>query len=194
MHGSIGQSYPKSQSHKIPSQTEGISPHNHICELQLCALMDFFKLGPGSHPCHSILNDKFYRALIWTSIPSVKELPGPLRSDGKIPDSMTMIPSQAGHCLVWDVTGADTVTANNLPFTLLTAWANAKTADARKSSNTLICQPFIWMTFETLGLIIHFPIFPKTPGRAFAFNNNPQRYTFNVTHSTEPKFPPVIWT
>lgn len=190
---------PQIKSHKIPSQTEGIRPNNHICELHLCALVASFKLGLSSHPCHSILNDKFYRALIWTSIPSVKELPGPLRSDGKRPDSMTMIPLQAGHCLVWDVTGADTVTANNLPFTSCSLHEpmlrpTAKTADARKSSNTLICQRSSCLTFETLGLIIHFPIFPKTPGRAFAFNNNPQRYTFNVTHSTEPKFPPVIWT
>ena len=42
-------------------------------------------------------------------LPSVKEPPGLLQSDGKRSDGLTLIPWQAGRSLIWDATVIDTL-------------------------------------------------------------------------------------
>ena len=41
-------------------------------------------------------------------IPAVKEPSGLLRTDGKRPDGVTLIPWKDGRCVTWDVTVVDT--------------------------------------------------------------------------------------
>jgi len=48
------------------------------------------------------------RALVSASIPATKEPVGLLRSDGKRPDGLTLVPWQSGKPLTWDVTVAHT--------------------------------------------------------------------------------------
>src|SRR6218665_2935563 len=55
----------------------------------------------------------------------IKEPPGLLRSDGKRPDGLTLIPWQAGRSLIWDATVIDTLAASYLPATAATAGAAA---------------------------------------------------------------------
>jgi len=41
------------------------------------------------------------------NIPAVKEPSGLLRTDGKRPDGVTLIPWKDGRCVTWDVTVTD---------------------------------------------------------------------------------------
>ena len=48
-------------------------------------------------------------------VPSRLEPTGLLRSDGKRPDGMSIIPWSSGRLLVWDATCCDTFAASNIP-------------------------------------------------------------------------------
>ena len=58
----------------------------------------------GRVPRHQQLNDLVYRALRRADIPTAKEPAGLVRTDGKRPDGLTLIPWREGRCLSWDVT------------------------------------------------------------------------------------------
>jgi len=42
-------------------------------------------------------------------IPALKEPSGPLRTDGKRPDGVTLLPWKKGKCITWDVTVSDSL-------------------------------------------------------------------------------------
>src|SRR6218665_3555379 len=112
-------------------------------------------LGFGRITRHSVLNDLICHSLSKAGFPSIKEPPCLLRSDGKRPDSLTLIPWQAGRSLIWDAV-IDTLAASYLPATAATAGAAAEIAAERKNMkyNTLIdSYTFIPLAFETLGPI-----------------------------------------
>src|SRR6218665_984384 len=67
------------------------------------------RLGPGRYARHGVLNDLIWRGLTQAGVPSVKKPQGMLRSDGKKPDGLTLIPWRSGRCMAWDATVADTV-------------------------------------------------------------------------------------
>lgn len=52
--------------------------------------------------------------LVLSWVPAVKEPQGLLRSDGKCPDGVTLIPWKTGRCLVRDETVEDTLAPSNL--------------------------------------------------------------------------------
>ena len=62
----------------------------------------------GRHHRHAALNDIIHRALTSAHVPARLEPQGMLRSDGKRPDGVSMVPWRSGKCLVWDVTCVDT--------------------------------------------------------------------------------------
>ena len=64
------------------------------------------KHAPGRVLRHHALNDVVARAFTSTGIPVTKEPTGLLRTDGKRPDGMTLIPWQGGRPVIWDVTAA----------------------------------------------------------------------------------------
>ena len=51
---------------------------------------------------------------------------------GKRPDGLTLISWQAGKCLAWDVTVADTLAASHLPTTSRLAGGAAESAGFKK--------------------------------------------------------------
>ena len=107
-------------------------------------------------PRHQQINDLAWRALTRANIPAIKEPTGLLRSDGKRPDGLTQIPWQAGKCLTWDVTIADTLAASYLASTSLTAGSAAETAATKKIAKyTDLSQSHIFcsLAFESLGPI-----------------------------------------
>ena len=55
---------------------------------------------------HAALND-IHRALTSAHVPARLEPQGMLRSDGKRPDGVSVVPWRSGKCLVWDVTCVD---------------------------------------------------------------------------------------
>ena len=74
----------------------------NICEPHTCACGALVtargehglscSLGFGRMARHGVLNDLFYRALVKAGFPATKEPQGLLRSDGKRPDGITLIP------------------------------------------------------------------------------------------------------
>ena len=89
-------------------------------------------------------------------IPATKEPTGLLRSDGKRPDGLTLIPWQSGKPLTWDVTVAHTAAGSYLSNVASTAGGVAEMAAERKHEKytelekSYIFQP---ISFETFGPI-----------------------------------------
>lgn len=108
----------------------------------------------GRIPRHSGLNDIIRRALASASVPAVLEPNGLVRSDGKRPDGMTLVPWKMGRPLVWDATCVDTLAPSHLPQTSVEAGSAAASAESLKRrkyadvSNTCLFEPF---GVETLG-------------------------------------------
>jgi len=97
-----------------------------------------------------------FRSLTRAGIPSTKEPVGLSRVDGKRPDGLTLIPWQAGRCLIWDATVTDTSAASYLPDTSQAAGAAAEKAAARKHgkySQLSAIHHFVPLAFETMGPI-----------------------------------------
>jgi len=92
------------------------------------------RLGPGRYARHAGLNDLIWRGLTQAGIHSVKEPQGMLRSDGKKPDGLTLIPWRSVRCMTWDVTVADTVALSNLATTSARKGGAAELAEARKEA------------------------------------------------------------
>jgi len=69
------------------------------------------------------------------NIPAAKEPSGLLRSDGKRPDGLTLIPWQNGRSVTWDVTVTDTVAQSYLPVTSASSGGAAEAAADRKTAN-----------------------------------------------------------
>ena len=117
------------------------------------------KRSAGRSTRHHQLNDLIWRALKRADIPSTKEPTGLLRSDGKRPDGLTLVPWQAGKCLTWDATVVDTLTSSYVSVTATRVGGAADAAAERKSfkyasiTNTHI---FVPVAVETLR-----PIFSR---------------------------------
>jgi len=112
------------------------------------------KLAPGRIARHQVLNDLVSRAFASASIPVTKEPVGLLRSDGKRPDGLTLVPWQSGKPLTWDVTVTHTLAASYLSSSAREAGAAAELAANRKSAKyadlpqSHLFQP---IALETLG-------------------------------------------
>lgn len=78
------------------------------------------------------MNDIIWRSLSKAGFPSIKEPQGLLRTDGKRPDGLTLIPWQNGRCATWDVTVTDTVATSYLSLTSSCAGSAAEAAATRK--------------------------------------------------------------
>jgi hypothetical protein len=104
------------------------------------------------------LNDIIWRSLARAQIPALQEPPGLYRTDpskaNKRPDGKTLIPWQAGKCLLWDATVPDTLATSHIKKTSKAAGAAAEEAAIKKTfkydhlSATHIITP---VAVETLG-------------------------------------------
>ena len=78
-------------------------------------------------------------------IPAAKEPPGPLRSDNKRPDGVTLIPWKQGKCLAWDVGMPDTYAQSHLPTTATNVGHAAdKSADFKTQKYQSILQTHLF--------------------------------------------------
>src|SRR6218665_2585684 len=109
------------------------------------------RFGPGSYvPTCIPERPDFSQRVILPPI----NLVGLLRTDGKRPDGLTLIPWRAGRSLVWDVTVTDTLANSYLPRTSRTAGAAAEmAADRQEAKYTLLAavHHFVPLAFETMG-------------------------------------------
>ena len=67
-----------------------------------------------------------------TIFPATKEPAGLMRSDGKRPDGLTLVPWQAGRSVTWDVTVTDTLAESYLNSMSAAAGGAAEAAAIRK--------------------------------------------------------------
>ena len=86
----------------------------------------------GCHHRHAAINDILYRALSSAKNPSRLEPSGLLRSDGKRPDGVTMVPWKQGKPLVWDATCPDTLAPSYRDMASIRTGAVAAAAEERK--------------------------------------------------------------
>lgn len=110
----------------------------------------------GKFMRHNSINDLIHRSLTRAGIPATKEPHGLLRTDGKRPDGLSLIPWREGRCLVWDVTVADTTAASYLSTTVHTAGSAAESAAARKETKYVELTQrydFIPIAIESFGPI-----------------------------------------
>ena len=114
------------------------------------------KRNPGRSQRHHFINDLIWRALSKAGFPSIKEPHGLIRSDGKRPDGLTLLPWQDGRCATWDVTVTDTVAASYVGISSSCAASAAEAAAKRKEEKYVeICRThhFFSIAFETFGPI-----------------------------------------
>jgi len=89
-------------------------------------------------------------------IPALKEPSGLLRTDGKRPDGVTLLPWKQGKCVTWDVTVSDTLAQSNVHETSQTPGASAEAAAERKTNKyTSLAQSYLFVPVaaETMGEI-----------------------------------------
>jgi len=113
-------------------------------------------MGPGRLPRHASLNDLVYRGLIRAGYPTTKEPAGLVRTDGRRPYGLTLIPWRVGRCLILDATVTGTLAVSYLPDTSLVAGAAAEKASARKMekyAQLASTHFFVPLAFETMGPI-----------------------------------------
>jgi hypothetical protein len=112
------------------------------------------KRSSGRGARHQQLNDLVYRALRRADIPAVKEPAGLVRSDGKRPDGLTLVPWQGGRSLTWDGTIVDTFAASYLDATSSAAGGACEAAAIKKRAKyaTITASHiFTPVAVETLG-------------------------------------------
>ena len=108
----------------------------------------------GRHFHHSSLNDIIHRSLSSASVPSRLEPPGLFPSNGKTPDSMSIIPWSSGRLLVWDATCTDTFAYSSLSAYVIEAGAVALQAEKLKNTKYFHLDStyiFIPVAVETCG-------------------------------------------
>jgi len=89
-------------------------------------------------------------------IPASKEPSGLLRTDGKRPDGVTLLPWKQGKCITWDVTVSDTLAQSYVQDTSQTPGAAAEAAAERKINKYLpLSQSYLFVpvAVETMGAI-----------------------------------------
>ena len=108
----------------------------------------------GRRSRHEEVNDLIKRALVQAQIPAVKEPSSLSRSDGKMPDGLTLTSWKEGKCLIWDVTVADTVCQSYVNQCSNNSGAAAVTRESQKTSkykNLANDYYFVPIGIETFG-------------------------------------------
>ena len=112
------------------------------------------KRSAGRHLRHRLANDVIARAFRSADVPVETEPPGLLRTDGKRPDGVTVIPWSRGKCLVWDFTCPDTLAPSHINQTSAAAGSAARTAETKKRTKYAELSPtyeFFPFAVETFG-------------------------------------------
>lgn len=162
--------------HAIPSSNIGTLLDDHsfriaiglrlgpICHIHQCHCgVEVDRLGHHGLSClrsagrlsrHGSLNETIKRALASIRVPSVLEPNGLVRTDGKRPDGLTLIPWERGRALIWDATCVDTLAPSHIRGSAFKAGSAAEAAEsAKRRKYEVLCQSYVFAPFavETLG-------------------------------------------
>src|SRR6218665_1245159 len=100
------------------------------------------------------MNDIIWRSLLTADIPSSKEPPGLLRTDGKRPDGATLVPWSKSKYRTWDFTSIHTCAASYIRLTSTTAGRAAELATSRqvtKYADLPATHNFVLIAFRATG-------------------------------------------
>jgi hypothetical protein len=116
-----------------------------VCEAHTCScdqLVDVIgthslscKHAPERSARHHNLNDVVVRALTKAGVPVQKEPLGVVRTGGKQPGGVTLIPWQHGRCLTWDVTVVNFVALSRISVSQCQPAGAAEAAGAKRCRN-----------------------------------------------------------
>ena len=110
--------------------------------------------GNGRSARHHSLYDLVWTVIAKADIPALKEPLGLLRTDGKQPDGVTLMPWKQGKCVTWDVTVSDTLAQSYVHETSKTPGAAAEAAAESKTnkySSQRLSSFFVPIAAETTG-------------------------------------------
>jgi len=109
------------QQCRCGTQVDSFGLHSVVC-----------KRASGRTVRHHHLNDVIAKYLASAGVPLSKEPSGLSRSDGKLPDGLTLIPWRAGRSLIWDVTVSCTTADSYLEASSREAGVAAELAASKK--------------------------------------------------------------
>ena len=112
------------------------------------------KMSEGRHYRHSAMNDILHRAMTSAQILSRLEPSGLVRSDGKRPDGVTLVPRKDGKSLIWDATCPDTLAQSYRAAATSSTGAVAAGAETKKLSKYDSLAPshtIVPVAIESLG-------------------------------------------
>jgi len=101
--------------------------HSFVCER-----------APGKTTRHHTLNDLIARAFSSSGLPVTKEPSGLLKSEGKRPDGLTLVPWSSSKALCWDVTITCPLADSYIFAAARQSGAAAELAASRKERSTLL--------------------------------------------------------
>ena len=133
-------------------------PHQCHCGVSVALGLHGFvcKKAPVRPARHHALNDLVARAMASAAISVLKEPQGLSRSDGKRPDGLSLIPSQAGKLLTWDghrcVPVGRFIRCRSSPRSGLSSRAGSR-SEVRQVYNLYSGYIFQPIAMETLGPI-----------------------------------------
>lgn len=149
---------------------------------------------------HHALNDLIWRSLSAAGVPATKEPVGLLRSDGKRPDGLSLIPWREGKPVTWDVTVINSLADSYVSTNSLEPGAVAELAAARKRDKYSCLPPcyiFEPIAFESLGTINADAIlFLKDIGRRLSQTSGDRRaseFLFQRLSITVQRFNAVVF-
>ena len=114
------------------------------------------KKSEGCHYRHSAMNDILHHAMTSAQIPSRLEPSGLVRSDGKRPDGVTLVPWKNGKSLIWDATCPDTLARSYRAAATSSTGAVAAGGETRKLTKYDSLAPshtIVPVAIESLGVI-----------------------------------------
>ena len=94
-------------------------------------------VSQGRHSHHTAINDIVHRSLVSIKVPSHLESSGLIRSDGKRPNDMSIVPWSSGKLLVWDTNCTDTFSPFNIRLAVHRMGAVTEKAEDVKMSKYL---------------------------------------------------------
>ena len=138
---------------------------SRICESHLCKCgknADEYgfhllscQFNEGRQPRHAAINDIIHRSLKSSGTPSVLELVGLDRGDGKRPDGITIFPFSQGKSLCWDATCVNTFGESIINQTAIESGHAAAKAEKDKRNKYLVLAQrykFEPIAIETSGV------------------------------------------
>ena len=120
------------------------------------------KKVPGRPARHHALNDLVAQAMVSAGTPVIKKPSDLSRSDGKRPNGLSLVPSEEGKPLTWDVTVVCPLANSYVAIAARVAGSAAEGAAARKSAKYTVLWLCVFCTLVDCTIVPN-PATPLSP-------------------------------